>query len=371
MAPVNLPLIETHYPATFRERGIAVPFTTPMLAGARVRDTGRNGVELVVPNPSGARGVYVVPVTKVRDQYRPTVHDIILLQRIAGAGALDPSSVRAAAWAVALEGFAGPQARQAAEAIARSDRSQALMTEFLLLNAVVEQVEPGGVKITSVVAQAAELERRGRGVLARIGRSLGRSGAELGDALAAMAVSFAPVGLTAEDTQSRIARLIDRIQDTREAMIQVFESGEETDGTRLGRAVTTSIDIMLPCARGLLDAARGLVADPLNLLSRWIANQAHTIAQVNRAEWVLDGWEPICLLWQSAADNPARRAALLEMAQIIPFLPRETMEWSRRPLPAAALAPACRVACQNDDWRSGGSAVALIGRNEALRAMSL
>ena len=53
--------IPSHQSATFGERGVSVPFTTPALAGARVRRDARHGLALLVPNPSGGRGIYVLP----------------------------------------------------------------------------------------------------------------------------------------------------------------------------------------------------------------------------------------------------------------------------------------------------------------------
>src|ERR1700712_5461419 len=49
-----------YHPTTFLERGVAVPFTTPMLAGTRARPAEKQGLELVIPNPSGGRGVYIM-----------------------------------------------------------------------------------------------------------------------------------------------------------------------------------------------------------------------------------------------------------------------------------------------------------------------
>ncbi len=368
-AAQDFPKIDPDHPATYRERGVAVPFTTPKLAGGRVRDSGRDGLELVVPNPSGGRGVYVVALSKVRERYRPTVHDVLLLQRIAGLTELHPTSVRGAAQTLAFEGFAGPKAREAAEIAARVDQSQAAAAEFLLLKALVDRVEPGEGPITSF-AQAAELERRGREVLGRIGRISGRSGTDLGQALAALAMAFTPIGVAAEDARSRVSRLIDRVQDTRESMEDFSKSTEGSNGNYLGRSVTDAMDVVVPCARGLLRASRGLLADPVTLLSRWIADRPRVSSLIGRAEWVLDGWEQICLVWQAAPDHQRRWAALLEMVQLVPFLPRETIEWSQRPLPVEALAPAVRIACQSDDWRSGATGIALTARNEAIRGLA-
>ncbi|WP_428485510.1 hypothetical protein [Rhodopila sp.] len=356
---------------TFRERGVAVPFTAPLLAGTRIRDSGSAGLELVVPNPSGGRGVYILHPARVRERYRPTVHDTVLLQRIAHLTLLDPSSMRGAAWDVAREGLAGSEARAAAETAFSTDRSQRLWAEFLLLTTLVEQVEPHGLKIRSFADRSAELDRRASAVLHRLGPSFGRSGPQLGDALAGLGAVFAPLGVAADDTKSRVARLIERLEDTRDDMARSFQVGEETDGTRLGRSVIASMDITLPCGRGMLTATRALLSDPIKLLSLWIVNPARVTALVTRAEWVLDGWEQICLLWRSAKTNMVRRAALLEMAQLVPALPCEAMEWSPTPLPREALDPACRVTCQNDGWRTGGGAFTLIGRNEKLRALSL
>ena len=368
-AAQDFPKVDPQHPATFRERGVAAPLTTPKLAGGRLRVSDRNERELVVPNPSGGRGLYVVALTKIRERYRPTVHDMLLLERVADLQTLDPSTVRGVAQALALEGYAGPKAREAAETACRMDRSQLMATEFLLLNALVRQAEPEREAIISF-AQAAELERRGRVVLGRLGRSFGRSGAQLGESVAALASVFTPVGVTAEDSQSRIARLIDRLQDTRDDLCGQFASAAESGGGYLARSVAASMDVVLACARGLLQATRALVGDPLTLLYRWIAEPAKVSAAVSRCEWVLDGWEQICLLWQCAPDRQRRWAALLEMAQLVPFLPLETMSWSLRPLTVEALVPAVRIASQSDEWRSGGTAISLTERNEMIRAMA-
>jgi hypothetical protein len=62
-------------PTTFLERGVAVPFTTPILIGARARPGERKPLELIVPNPSGARGVYILPWDGISGLCKPTVHD--------------------------------------------------------------------------------------------------------------------------------------------------------------------------------------------------------------------------------------------------------------------------------------------------------
>src|SRR5487761_2683842 len=80
---VSLPLVQSFHPATFLERGVALPFTTPALANTRGRPGERGGFEMIVPNPSGGRGVYIIGWDGVRQFCRPTVHDTRLAARLA------------------------------------------------------------------------------------------------------------------------------------------------------------------------------------------------------------------------------------------------------------------------------------------------
>ncbi|MBS0643687.1 MAG: hypothetical protein JSS43_27820 [Proteobacteria bacterium] len=362
---------DLYHPATFQERGIAVAFTTPMLAGARVRDNGRRGKELVMHNPSGGRGVYVIPLRGVGDHFRPTVHDTLLLRRLETLVTLSPATVRQAVWSIALDGFAGPAARAAAEAVAEADHSQAMMTEFHLLAALVEQVEPSGEPMTDAGVQVVDLRRRGRGALTRFSRSFGRSGYDLGKALSDLAVLLAPVGAGPTASRARLALLLERVRQTRDDILDTFTRIDSNAGGTLGKAIVASADTMLSCASTTLATARALAADPITLLVRWFANRPEVLATVGRPEWFLDGWEQISLLWRAGADRHARLAALFEMAQIIPLLPREAMQWSPMPLAPASLTPNIHVASHKDDWRTGSSALLLIDRNERMRAMSL
>ncbi len=362
---------DLYHPATFRDRGVAVGFTTPLLAGARVRDSGRQGKELLTHNPSGGRGTYVIPLGAVRAQFRPTVHDVVLLNRLEESGRVSPSVVRDASWAVAREGYAGPLARAAAAAIGESDRNSGLLAEYQLMNALIDRVEPCGEGYNSI-AMHTDLLRRGRSVLVRLGRSFGRSGSnDLGNALSVLAVAFAPVGVVPTEPAGRIIRLLYRLERTRDDIVEAINGGRCGSGTELASAIVAAANIVLPCAHAAIAAAHALVADPLLLLSRWFARRQEVEATATRAEWFLDGWEQISLLWHSSFDNKARLGALLEMAQIIPSLPHEAIAWSPTPLPTSALTPNVRVASRHDDWRSGRSAIALIDRNERMRAMSL
>lgn len=61
-------------PTMFTDRGVTVPFTTPLLASTRARRSDRQVLELIVPNPSGARGVYSPAAADITALGRSTVH---------------------------------------------------------------------------------------------------------------------------------------------------------------------------------------------------------------------------------------------------------------------------------------------------------
>ena len=95
---------------------MAVPFTTPVLGGTRVRAALKPRLELIARNPADGRGVYVTPWTDSALLYRPTLHDRVLITRIAALGSITPTTILHAARATAAEGLAGEPAMAASSA---------------------------------------------------------------------------------------------------------------------------------------------------------------------------------------------------------------------------------------------------------------
>lgn len=365
-----LPPLEAHHPATFRSRGVAAPFTTPLLAGARVRESKRAGVELVVPNPSGGRGVYIVQWPGVRSFCNPTVHDTLLFGAIARLTRINPVLVRDAALDVALGGYAGRDAIAAAETARGGDQVNRLLTDFLLLSGLIEEVEPTGRKPTRLAERTPDFDRRAGLVLRRIAPSIGCPAANLTNGLAALGEAIAHVGIRQDLQTTRVPRLIARLKETEADLARWLASDPGNDIGDLGRTVTTLMKVAAQHASMVLADLRIAINKPLALLKRWVTQPSDPIDLLGRCDWLLDGWERVCLLWKAASSVASRRAALLEMVQLVPILPREACDWIGGPIPSEAMDESCRVTSSNDVWRSGGAAIALIQRNEALGAMS-
>lgn len=365
------PLIESHHPATFRTRGIAAPFTTPLLAGARVRESRHSGIEVVVPNPSGGRGVYILHWPGVCALCKPTVHDTMLFRRFSGLADIDTAHIRGAALDIALEGHAGRNAKIAAETAVAADRSERLLAHFLLLMGLVEQVDPKGGKTTSLTERTPDLDRRTSVALHRVASAVGRPAAHLAGGLAAIADAFAPLGVAQDDRSARIPRLLLRLEEACGTLSGWLSDAPENDIGGLGELVTVALRSACDSGTAILRTTRLPLGDPVALLKNWCADPVGVEALAERCDALLDGWERVCLVWLCAATAASRRAALLEMIPLMPVLPRQVMDWTGVAIPAEAMDPACRLTSQQDAWRSGGAAFALIERNEILRAMSL
>lgn len=134
--------IENFVPTTFLERGVSIPFTTPQLNGARARPGERTELELVIPNPSGAHGVYIVPWGSQNHFCTLTVNDRQLMDAISKQSGVTPETIRHIAREVAATGLAGRGAMSAAEQARQSDNQAQLQANFDLLIELVRQTEP-------------------------------------------------------------------------------------------------------------------------------------------------------------------------------------------------------------------------------------
>ena len=105
------------------------------------------------------------------------------------------------------------------------------------------------------------------------------------------------------------------------------------------------------------------------LLRAWAGAPAEIAKQASRAEWILDGWERFCLLWETADHISAQRAVLREMAQLVPMLPKDGADLGDERHELEQLEPTLRAAQLNARWRSGGASQGLIARNERLQGL--
>ena len=147
------------------ERGVAGPFTTPALFGARLRGGAGEQVEVLVPHPAGREGWFVLPWPSVVEAFRPSLLDRALAGRL-GAERLTPARLRAEARAAAAEGLGGRALRRAAAGAAPGRAP--LGPRIQRLREML-----AGLERWQAEAPAGEEQARGRAVAGRAATVLG------------------------------------------------------------------------------------------------------------------------------------------------------------------------------------------------------
>ena len=349
--------IEAYQPRTFRERGVSAPFTTPLLGGVRLRAApSRSGhvLEIIIPNPAGRRGVYIVPWSERGDLCRPTVHDTRLgnaLAAHADLASLSPSMVRHAGLVVAAEGHAGRTVAAKARRLLRDGQAR-LTAASAHLEAVLDKHGAGAVVDPAARERLAAL-------LADI-HSPGGPPARLPvliEAIGALAASLTDWAAA----QPGLAPVV--LQPGPAAAAPAEQPGPATVAAR---AVATAAALMHHGAQQLLQAAVARLDSPATLLRDWFADPAAMEQSLGRAEWLLDGWDRQVLLWRAALPGPA--AAVLEMAALLPVWPDEAESWLNLPAGTAARL-ARRPVPPSRPWSDPVIALDQIARNERLRAL--
>ena len=375
-------------PLTFPQRGVAVPFTTPHLLGGRMRPGVRGGAELVLGNPVGEDGVYVMPWSALPDICMPTLHDRALWGRIGGLGPLTPRSIREAARQVAAEGFAGRAAARAAEAAVAEDQEARARTRYHLLLKLVGQGEAGqDGRPAPEQDSLRELEQQAWAVLLALDPGEQVSPIAAYDALAEVAEAFSVCGLPRNPAAAPVPRLIAEIAAVMQELTAWARTAAEPERGCV-RLIGQGAELTLRCCGQALADAHAVLGRLPELLRQWWpaqgpaqgpasapgqAGRYRSVAALTaRPEWLLDGWGLICGLWRGA--DPARRnLALIDMAALVPVIPSETGDWlgfdacGEMERMRGGLGRMRRMMQPNQDWMTG-RILDLIQRNEAMRA---
>jgi hypothetical protein len=363
--------IQGYVASTFLERGVAVPFTTPLLAGARARPGDRTSIDLIVPNPSGGRGVYILAWEGIAALCRPTVHDSRLCSAVATLHGVTPATIRATARDLAEQGFAGREAQAGARAAREAEQQSRLLTNFDLLLALVKQIEtPTENAVAPERAGPGELEKRARRAVARIAPELGRTPESVANSLEQLANLYGPIGIGRHASTAKMPLLLANLVAMRREMTEHLAAYPEENGNE-AELVGSVTDLTVACGKATLADAYAMAGDVVALLRRW-GNDPEEVGRIlARPEWLLDGWDRIHAMWATAEQHRGRSTTLLEMATLVPTVPREAGDWvgQRINLEAELLRHKRKVTLL-EDWRSGVTLTDLIGRNEALLALT-
>jgi hypothetical protein len=358
-------------PATFVERGVCLPFTTPYLVGARLRPAARDGVELIVANASGGPGVYITSWEGVQSLCSPTLHDRRLNAKLRLVSITSPGALRRVALAVAEEGLAGrPAAAEAKATLAREDRDRTSLNVELLLEMIRAVEQRDRAWTPPDISDGEAVGRRARAALAVLAPRFGRPAEELFELIEHIATAFRAVGVERQAEAARLPRLIADVEML-PRMIGEWPYSRGDDGVLDTTLVQQTVELSVALARTALEHARSLLDDMPRLIRRWLTDKEEVRRLAARPEWLLDGWERICLLWRIADSAFGRPLALREVVNLLPVMPREASDWTRIDVGGAMeTLLRRRRTTPREDWRTGITQTDLIARNERLRALA-
>ena len=310
------------------DAGVHLPFLAPLLGAVRLR-SNPNGLEFVLPNPSGGRGVYVAAWSVVAGFAAPNLHDTLLVGRLSGLDSIGPADVRQAARLVALDGYAGQEAADAARQAQDALDIAALRLRAQLLMSLARQ--GGFVRPEEAVSC---MDRDGFNMLAA---RLGWRGPQLAEALQEVSVRYASVAVGAgqmsgaqgpgmqpsmrisgeieRNETGRWGRLLSLVQKLRGSLAEEQFNRGGIDAALLGRIMTAADHCIRQCAL-LLPEIKAMLANPLPVLDAWRAGSLVASGWLHGLESILDGWDRLCLLWFDARSPRLRQLLIPEIAAL-------------------------------------------------------
>lgn len=363
--------VEDYRPATFVERGVAVPFTTPLLSSARARPGRRMKTEFVIANPSGGQGYYVLGWDGLLGLTKVTVHDRLLYEAMGRAAMITPSTIRDAAREVASGGAAGRPAARAARSQINKENDDRLFAGYLLTLRLLRQGGLGSVDWRTFNPSDPQLRSRTRAMLARLEPILGAGVETIFTWIDELSAIVAPVGFATGDYESRMAGILLSLRRLREEL-NIFACSDGTEAGRVASFVAEVVEMTLGIAERTLADCHAELEDLISLLRDWAHRRDRLLEIFGRPDWLLDGWQTIAALWAAAdAMGPERkRPAALEIQRMVPVMPREASMWSEETLVMERAWNQRRWVRAGTDWRGGSHVVDGVARNELMKVMA-
>lgn len=351
------------------ERTVGIPFTTPLICGAKVRLAKGGMVELLVPNPAGARGFYVMELRGVRQYCQLTVHDELLLENLLDADSLTPVTVKRCARKVALAGAAGRDAAAAAQLAAERDDEIVSLTSYLMLMRLLRRVGIDGQELQNPAggdkAAQSQIKRRLLALMPKIGLTPDQVLDTVGD----IALYASSIGFAGEEARARHMTTAERLPRFANAVTSwaILENGEGKElADRIINCATWTHDEVMPI---IIDCQSRLEDIP-ELVRSWrdSANDARECFSL--PDWLLDGWPEIFTIWDTAMgeDRVMQRVAINQIHRLLPLSQTLAENGQVEVLKADSSFITSRSVRLHEDWKTGVLLNDIRARTEALRA---
>lgn len=314
----------THFwPSHFAERGVAVPFTTPSVAMARLRNDERGRLELVISGLSGGRGVYVIGWSAVPETFKLTVFDRVLHEHINTIETVSPEAVREAVLNATATGLAGEEAAEAAlqsssKITEDKIRISLALTQHLVKSFLDVELD---VSLTDLVTSAGQQKVQNQ--LGRIARkenispeTLSRVLTEWGDILEAL-------GVLDHRPRGRYRRIVDEAGHFLASFADWLRTGEIGE-SHPAILIPEVLAETLASWNDAFQEADAYTKDPSSTIRNWEKAKPVLETLTLRIPWLQDGWPIIFAMWETAlrGDNDQRLEAVSTILSGLPLMPR-------------------------------------------------
>lgn len=349
-------------------RTVGIPFTTPMVAGAKGRLAKDGTVELLVPNPSGGRGFYVMDLHAIGDYCQLTVHDEMLLENLLSIDVVTPATVRRCARTVALAGAAGRDAAAAAKKAAEREEGMVELTNCLMVIRLLRDlgIEERDLSRPSGGNRAVQREIRRR--LSALTPKIGLSADEVLDTVTEIAVYASAIGFAGNDLNSRHQTVVEQLRPFGQTITRwaALESGESKE--RAAQIVACSVWTHDAVSSLIVDC-RARLEDVVELVRAWRDDRGDIKERFSRPDWLLDGWPEIFNIWRTAAgeDRAMQRSAMLQIERLLPLAHSLAEHDAIEIVQMDTSILMNRSVKLHEDWRSGVLMSGLRARAEAVR----
>ena len=353
-------------PATFLDRGVNIPFTSPLLFGARARPKGDgSGLEVIIANPSGGDGVYIFPWIAIPQICTPTLHDRRLWQLLRNETSLTPRSVQDAAETAAIEGLAGRGAAAAKQEARLVREARRKRINFALLLDLIKRTEgPNSQSPPPELDDPRQLMVRSQRAVARSAAQLCTTTEAVAAALEELSKAFDGFGLPQDNQAAPARHLLAELGKTTQSVASWREDCPDDTTSATTNLVLHSLELTLACAAQAVEEFDALIGDTMAALNAWQNDSQDVSQRLTRIDWLLDGWDTIIGIWK-ATPIQERSNAIMEMALLAPILPKEVSGWNGIDTDLSKERRTVRIVQQFEDWRSG-RVVDMIARNEEL-----
>lgn len=308
-----------------------MPFTTPELAHARVREhpvTSRT--EISIPNLTGDKGAHGIPLLNLAETVSLTVHDRALHEQIMATRATTPAKISRIADRLAEDGLAGAAAMQRTRK-SRSTHKRVRMQLFLyLIGQAVDDLctdESRKQKITpGTLATPAGLDLA-REALSQFAGQQELCGQDLLDLLEKWARVTACVGSARGQIPGHLTTTVEAMEAL-STELEKWLRVEPEESAEMAEWVVKATNCTVGYCRGLLKEINSPAGNFEEALSGFTTVFRNICADVEKLIWVTDGWNAIVREWirVSAIDRYAQRAFLEDLVRYLPLLPQNLLK---------------------------------------------